>query len=192
MKSLLSTIIAITMLACTQIASAAVTIVSQPTSVEVEAGSTVTFTVVAKSNRSIRYYWYKNGTMISVKTSTLTVTASESTAAAYTCLVSDGKSKANCTPFTLALKTKPGTVEVKWDRPTRREDGTLLGAHEIGRYELLELTPTGPKTIASIAPDSQIYILQNVAPGTHRYFMLTYDIPGTPSKQSAEFSVTVK
>jgi len=88
----------------TSLTAEALTLVSQPANSSVYEGKSITFTVNATSNRSIRYYWYKNGSMIGVKTKSLTISnATDASAATYTCLVTDGKTSARCKAFSLVV-----------------------------------------------------------------------------------------
>lgn len=123
-------------LACGRV-EAAVTILSQPASVEKKLGDSVAFSVLAKSNRSIRYYWYKDGKMLGNKTPTLTISSiTERHAGKYYCLVSDGVSKTRCSEFTLTIGQQK-TYVVTWDRPTTRANGTALAVNQIAGYRVL-------------------------------------------------------
>ena len=85
-------------------AEAALSLLSQPANSSVYEGKSISFKVSATSNRTIRYYWYKNGAMLSNRTNTLTISsATAASAGTYSCLVNDGRTKFNCTPFTLTV-----------------------------------------------------------------------------------------
>lgn len=85
-------------------AEAALSLLSQPANSSVYEGKSISFKVSATSNRTIRYYWYKNDTMLSNKTNTLTISSANATSAGtYSCLVNDGRTKIRCTPFTLTV-----------------------------------------------------------------------------------------
>ncbi|HVL00055.1 MAG TPA: immunoglobulin domain-containing protein [Dongiaceae bacterium] len=91
----------------TSLNAEALTKVSQPSNTTSYEDQSVSFTVNATSNRSMRYYWYKNGTMLSIKTKTFSIpTVTMSHAATYSCMVTDGSTKFNCDPFTLTVKEK--------------------------------------------------------------------------------------
>jgi hypothetical protein len=190
-------------------AQAGVVIQSQPQSVVAPEGQSVTFTVTATSNRSIRYYWYKNGVMLGTKGKTLTVTASASNAATYSCLVVDGKTSERCADFTLSIGTVgpappittacscscPGSAKLTWTAPASRADGSPMDLGSIAGYQLFAMG--GP---AIDAPATKIatliavsgYTIPNLTPGTHYFRLRTLDKSGLISRLSDVVAVTVK
>lgn len=85
-------------------AEAALSLLSQPANSTVYEGKSISFTVSATSNRTIRYSWYKNGVQLSNKTKTLSISnAILDNAGTYSCVVNDGRTKISCKPFTLTV-----------------------------------------------------------------------------------------
>lgn len=168
-------------LACGRV-EAAVTILSQPASVEKNLGDQVTFSVLAKSNRSIRYYWYKDGVMLGNKTPTLTISSiTEKHAGKYLCVVNDGKSKTRCSEFTLTIGQQK-TYVVTWDRPISRVDGTALAVNQIAGYRvLLDGVVLGftAATIYEIEPP----------PGQPAVTLITVDTTGLVSRPSVALKI---
>ncbi|HVK98169.1 MAG TPA: immunoglobulin domain-containing protein, partial [Dongiaceae bacterium] len=106
-KGFLFIVVTVLSLVVSLTAEAALTKVSQPSNITKYEGQRVSLTVKATSNRSIRYYWYKNGQMLSIKTPTISFAkAVLSNAATYSCLVTDGVKSFRCKPFTLTVKKK--------------------------------------------------------------------------------------
>jgi hypothetical protein len=197
-------------------AQAGVTMVSQPQSMTVQEGASVTFAVEATSNRSLRYYWYKDGVMMGNKTKTMTFSSvTEAHEATYTCLVSDGTDKpGRCTPFTLTVApagsppTEPvpcpcicppedrtSILKLAWTPPTTRADGTGLLAADIAGYQLFSMAsvdPAAPYAKIADIPAQAFWDVEGLTPGEYHYRLKTVDKTGLISSFSAVFSVTVK
>lgn len=189
-------------------AQAAVVIQSQPQSIVAAEGNTAIFTVRATSNRTLRYYWYKNGVMLSNKTSSLTITVSASSAATYSCLVTDGDTKARCADFTVSIGSadpappiatscscSSGSAFLTWTAPTQRADGTALAVNQIAGYELYH-SAISAATLAKkgerISGTAISYTVTGLLPGTHYFALRTIDSNGLLSALSSVFSVTVR
>lgn len=170
---------------------AAVEILSQPGNIEARIGQSVTITVTAESTRSIRYYWYKNGTMLSIKTKTITMSnISEKHAATYDCLVTDGKSSKRCTPFTLKV-TKGGIITLSWSHPDSRANGNPLPVSEIAGYELFKVV-NGAYVFIDALPANQSHTVSGLMPGTYEFALTVIDSAGLKSSMSPRVRVTVK
>lgn len=195
--------------ACVAPAHAAVVIQSQPQSVVAAEGNTAVFTVRATSNRTLRYYWYRDGVMLSTKTSALAITVSAATVGTYHCLVSDGDTKARCAEFTVAIgAAEPvppvasacscacsGAAKLTWDKPTTRANNTLLPQDQIAGYDLYHSATSATALVKKgerISGAAISYTVTGLAPGTHNFALTTIDTSGLASAQSAVFSVVVK
>jgi hypothetical protein len=171
----------------------AVKIVSQPTNTILRVGEVGTLSIVASSNRSIRYYWYRNGTMLSTKTKTLSVSKPITGEDVYSCMVTDGVSKANCVPFTVTVVTN-GAIMFSWNKPTTREDGTLLKDGEIVRYKLYlgSLVDGSLTLVTEFAGSATEAVVYGFDPGTYYFSMTAMDSLLLESKKSERISVVVK
>jgi len=157
-------------------AQAGLTLVSQPRDTILRVGESTTFTMGATSNRSLRYYWYKNGTMLSNKTKSITIKAGAEGETTYTCLVTDGKDKARCQPFTLFV-VKGGVIQFSWNKPTTRADGTTLKPEEIQKYRLYKLDPVTKQMVflTDIGGFQETQAVYNFPPGSYTFKMSTVD-----------------
>lgn len=195
--------------ACVAPAHAAVVIQSQPQSVVVAEGQTAVFTVRATSNRSMRYYWYRNGVMLSTKAGALAITVSAATVGTYYCLVSDGDTKARCTEFTVSISAAEpvppvasacscacsGAAKLSWGKPTTRANKASLPPDQIAGYDLYH-SATSATTLVNkgerISGSAISYTVTGLAPGTHYFALTTIDTSGLESARSVVISVVVK
>lgn len=99
-----------------QVPANAVTVSSQPSSVTVKEGQSVTFKIVASSSNgsTIRYTWYKNNVVISGATSSSYAIASAKTsdASTYRCVVKDSASTYKCRSFSLNVTASTLPVSI--------------------------------------------------------------------------------
>lgn len=183
---------------------AAVVIQSQPQSVVAAEGNTAVFTVRATSNRTLRYYWYRNGVMLSTKTTALAITVSAATVGTYHCLVSDGDTKARCAEFTVAIGTAEpvppvasacncacsGAAKLSWDKPTIRADNALLPPDQIAGYDLYHSATSATTLVKKgerISGAAISYTVTGLLPGTHYFALRTIDTAGLASRRSRWF-----
>lgn len=159
---------------------AAVMITAQPSDTVLHAGQPVVLTVVATSNRTMRYYWYKDGAMYGTKTKAISIGAPGN----YSCMVSDGKSKDHCKPFVVTLSAH-GRIRLEWDAPTTRLDGTALAVNQIAGYQIYMDGVMAGYTSALL------FELQ-AASGKHRFELRTIDTQGLPSPFSPALEIVAR
>lgn len=93
----------------------AVTVTSQPYSITVKEGQSVSFRIAAySSNRStITYQWYKNNTLLNASTSSYTLSSAKlSDAGTYRCTVRDSASTYKCKSFSLKVTSSTQPVSI--------------------------------------------------------------------------------
>lgn len=191
-------------------AQAGVVIQSQPQSVVAAEGQTVIFTVRATSNRTLRYYWYRNGTMLSNRTDTLTIAVSAATVGTYYCVVNDSAGiKARCNEFTLSIGTIepappvttacscscPGSAKLTWTAPASRADGSPMDPGSISGYQLFAMggpAIDAPATKIATLTAVSSYTIPDLTPGTHYFRLRTLDKSGLISRLSDVVVVAVK
>lgn len=126
-----------------QVSANAVTVSSQPSSVTVKAGQSVTFKLVASSSNgsTIRYTWYKNNVVISgAASSTYTIaSAKTSDAGTYRCIVKDSASTYKCRSF--SLKVTESTLPVSI---TQQPSSAIVNE---GSSTSMSVTATGSGTL---------------------------------------------
>jgi hypothetical protein len=159
---------------------AAVMITAQPSDTVIPAGQPVVLAVVATSNRTMRYYWYKDGAMYGTKTKTISIGAPGN----YSCMVSDGKSKDHCKPFIVTMSDS-SRIKLEWDAPTTRMDGTALLPGQIAGYEVFM---DGARVDYTMALTSEV----KAAPGKHRFELRTIDTQGLSSPFSPALEIVAR
>lgn len=203
-------------LACQRL-EAAVMLIAQPESRVAAPGSKVEFSIVATSNRALRYYWYKNGVMLSAKDAKLVIASvNASHAGTYSCLVSDGTDiKGRCAEFTLTVQdiappVPPGptatckcecplptarNATLSWNHPGYRADGSVLPSNQISGYQIYAMGGPEASAASTKLDDLQLvtsYISGNLQPGTHYFRVKTVDSKGLLSAFSDLVTVTIQ
>lgn len=166
----------------------ALTITSQPQSVLAEVGQTVTLSVTATSNRSIRYYWYKNGVMTSLKTKSISPKVT-STPVSYQCMVTDGKVSIRCNTVTVSPVVKKD-ASLNWTHATTRVDGSVLKEEEIAGYEVYRENGTASTLVQSIGRTTQT-VIPGLASGSYEFALVTVDTKGLKSSKSPKVIINI-
>lgn len=116
----------------------ALSITKQPANTVIYEGKSTTFSLTTNSTKTLKYSWYKNGTLLSNTASTLTISgATLSSAGTFSCKVSDGTTTASCASFTLTVN--------KIVRITTQPVNQILNA---GSSASLSVTATGTAPIS--------------------------------------------
>ena len=77
---------------------------SQPSDTVLYEGGATTFSVNARSKKTITYTWFKDGAVVGGNSSSLALShVSLADAGTYSCQVTDGSTTINCTPFALTV-----------------------------------------------------------------------------------------
>lgn len=174
------------------VAQAGLTLISSPSDTVVFTGASITFTIKASSNRSIRYYWYKNGVMMGNKTKTLAISkANESHEATYTCLINDGRTKLNCPAFKLVVSDPAPPVNIlrlSWTPPTTYVDGRPLPMTEIAGYRVYEMPAQDALLGRKLAEVREAKAdIVDLPPGSHIFRVSTVATNGLESSLSDIF-----
>jgi hypothetical protein len=127
--------------------------------------------------------------MLSAKTKTLTIASvTESSTGTYTCLVTDGKTKANCKPFTLTA-TKIVSIQLTWSHPVSRADGSALPVSQIAGYEIFRVVDGAALYVETVGPVTSRTI-GNLKPDVYQFALITIDSYGFKSSLSAPTQAT--
>ena len=102
---------------------------------QLTSGETASLTVAASGTESLSYQWLFNGAPIVGATSpTYTLSnVSESDAGSYRVQVSAGETSVLSSGASVSVTARP-TLELAWDIPAQREDGSELPLYEISGY----------------------------------------------------------
>lgn len=84
-------------------------------------------------------------------------------------------------------------VNIVWERPEKREDGSLLPVTDISAYHLYRASEPGGEKVKfmTLSPDALEVTLESLSVGTHYFTLATVDSVGTESQVLSEFSVTL-
>lgn len=171
-----------------------VDITHQPQSTTVELGQSFTLNVGASGGNSLNYQWYFNGNAIQNATShTLHISNTGlHNEGAYTVLVNNNNSsKQSDISFVSVISpalASPAiaSLELTWDTPTEREDGSALSYDEIMAY-VIEYGQNESSLEHSITVDNQpqnSLILDGLDPGELMLRIATIDSDGNQGEFS--------
>ena len=167
-------------------------ILSHPVSMQLTSGETASLTVAASGTESLSYQWLFNGAPIVGATSpTYTLSnVSESDAGSYRVQVSAGETSVLSSGASVSVTARP-TLELAWDIPAQREDGSELPLYEISGY-IIEYgyaanTFNGQVLINDATTTS--YTLEDLNSGTIYLRIATIDSDGRQGNFSAPISI---
>jgi len=179
-----------------------VTIVSQPVSSTVDEGELVQLSVAAQGGGSLLFQWRKSGTAISgANESTLTISVAElDDAGNYDVLVTNSVgSVASLAALVLVnevvVEPEPvvASIELNWDIPTSREDGSDLELYEIDGYVIAYGTESGSLTTQLTitgAADTDA-VIDDLPTDTYYFAISTVDSDGVQGNYSSEITLSV-
>jgi len=116
-------------------AEAPITILTQPQSQFATEGQTVSLSVSASAGQQMYYQWYHNGQAIDGATSSrLTIDNVQSEhEGSYYVRISSGLSSEDSLAALVSLEAL-SSIDLSWEIPTQREDGSALSVNEINGY----------------------------------------------------------
>lgn len=170
-------------------------IISQPQSTSVAEGDTAQLSISASGTGTLLYQWYKDGSVISgANQATLIINNSASAdQGLYSVNVSDDHETAQSLTALLTV-SQLATIDLSWDIPTEREDGSLLSTSEISGYVLEYGYDMASLEQRSNIPGAltQNYTLNNMPSGTLYLRIATTDSDGVTGSFSQTISLDIQ
>lgn len=162
----------------------AVTITSQPQSVSVDENASASFSVQVTGDGDITYQWLKDGEAIMGATSSSynVSTATQVDAADYSVRVTN--SRGSVFSSVASLNVTPvqvlSSIELTWDIPQQREDGSDLEMYEINGYVIVYGTDENDLSnqLAIDGGQTTNTILEQLSSGTYYFSIATVDSDG--------------
>ena len=173
-----------------------VMITHQPQSQTILSGTPFALSVSSSGDAPLKYQWFLNGNAIESATSAqhLVLSATDTDQGHYTVLVSnEGSSELSNSAFITITQPQLASIELTWDTPTQREDGSALSFNEIQGYvieygsNVFELQ-NSLYVINEFPNSSRIH---NLLPGTQYLRIATVDSDGIQGAFSEAISITI-
>jgi len=185
-----------------------VSIVAQPVSVTVDEGERISLAVSAQGGGDLSYQWRKSGQAIDGANSASfsLVDASLSDAGTYDVVVSNvlgsvASLVALVEVSEVVVQPDPqpdpepviASIDLSWDIPTEREDGSALALHEINGYEIRYGTSSGnlTETVAINGGGETGATIEDLPAGTYFFAIATIDSDGVRGNFSGEIQETI-
>jgi len=174
-----------------------VRITQQPSNQMVNEGVNVSFSVAATGTGPVSYQWYFNDQPLTGKTAAqLSLTGTTSVnGGQYHVRVSNGGSSANSSKATLTVISNPnGIVQLSWNAPTKRADGSTLASSDIASYQVFHAdSATGALTQLTTVTGAELSLqVEELAKGTHYFALTTVDTQGLVSAQSSRIAIAIQ
>ena len=170
---------------------APVVITSDPQSVVVNEGEQVQFSVAASGGGTISFQWRKDGENIAGATSSSLLVSSVELADGGTYDVIASNSVGSAASLTALLTINAETVasvELSWDIPLEREDGSALALYEINGYVISYGTTSGSldALVTVTGYGETTALIEDLTPNTYYFAIATVDSDGQQGAFSAE------
>jgi len=176
-------------------AIAAVVISSQPITLTVNEGSDAVFTVVATGGGELSYQWRKGEDSISgANSASLTLSNVElSSVDEYSVVVTNSVGAVSSLSALLSVNPLLTSVELNWDIPVSREDGSELELYEINGYIVKYGTNSDSlDSLVNIEGYSDTSVLiEELSPGTYYFAIATIDSDGVQGAYSTQLEQIV-
>lgn len=171
-------------------------ILRQPASQTVSVNKAFSLSVSAQSTKQLSYQWFRNDAPISGATSPIysVVSAASADQGRYHVLVRDENTSIRSTTALISVLTPTtSAIELTWDTPQLREDGTSLKASDIQAYriEYGQNFFNPEKSIKVPHQTANRFILREIPPGILYLRIATIDIDGFQGTFSDTISVHV-
>ena len=173
-----------------------VIITHQPQSQSVVEGQAFTLSVSASGDHPISYQWFLNGNTIPDATSALyqKINSSPNDQGDYTVLVSNTGSSELSNSATISIEqAQLNALELTWDTPTQREDGTNLSFEEIDSY-VIEYGYSSNNLQNRVNINNQLpntYVIDDLLPGTIYLRIATVDSNNRQGAFSQIINITI-
>lgn len=170
-------------------------IIDQPNGIAGKEGGQQSMTIYVSSSRELTYQWRKDGVNLGGQTSASLNFSSLNLddAGQYEVSVSDGlvtliSQKVDVTVERLLDKT----IQLSWDMPAEREDGSYLSPEEISGYQIyLELAEAMIKETLLVSADTLSLELNDMPSGNYRFAIATIDADGAEGAASEWVSLQI-
>jgi len=168
------------------------TILSQPQALEVTEGEQATFSVTAEGGAELSYQWRKDGIEINGATASSIVldTAALSDVGLYDVVISNSEVGLTSTAVSLGVNTVVvvlNSVQLSWDTPLKRDDGTDLELYEINGYVIRYGTNTSSldQQVNVLGVETGV-LIESLVTGTYYFSIATIDSDGVQGAYSAQ------
>ncbi len=169
-------------------------ILSHPVSIQLAPGESTNLAVAANSSQTLSYQWLFNGLPISGANSPTHAinNASELDAGLYRVRISTADQSVESNSAMVSISALP-SLQLSWDIPSHREDGSELPLYEIDGYRIeYGYSPnqySGQVLINEATTTS--YLLEDLSSGTLYLRIATIDSDGRLGEFSAPISVSL-
>jgi hypothetical protein len=184
--SVLSNSVALTVIALPE----PVVIITQPQSITVDENASAGFSVEVIGDGEISYQWLKDGGIIEGEDlSTLSLSSvTSSDAASYSVIVtgSDGPVLSDVANLVVTVVQVVSSIELTWDIPEAREDGSDLSLGEINGYVIVygtDINNLANELVVEGASNTSTQLL-DLASGTYYFAIATVDSDGVQGAYS--------
>lgn len=167
-----------------------VVIISQPQALMVEENAAARFSVQVTGDGEIDYQWLKNGSVIEgATTSTLNIiSATIADAANYSVVVTNSQGPVFSEGVALSVTAVQlaSSIELTWDLPQEREDGSALELYEINGYVIAYGADENNLSNQLTVDGGQVQstVLENLAAGIYYFSIATVDSDGVQGAYS--------
>lgn len=171
-------------------------ITHQPQTQSVLSGTPFTLSVGAAGDGPLSYQWLLNGNVIdSVNSAQYQVlSASSANQGNYSVVVKDANSaEFSDSAYITITQTQLGSIELTWDTPTEREDGSALNFNEVQGY-VIEYGTNAYELQNSLYVHNEIpnsSIISDLLPGTLLLRIATVDSDDVQGAFSETISITI-
>lgn len=167
-----------------------IVIVSQPQALTVAENAAASFSVQVTGDGAITYQWLKDGEVLSgASSASLNITnVVLADAATYSVVVTN--SQGSVVSESAALSVTPvqltSSIELSWDIPQAREDGSALDLYEINGYVIAYGTDQNDLSnqVTVDGASVQSKIVENLVNGTYYFAIATVDSDGVQGAYS--------
>jgi len=166
-----------------------VVILSQPQALEVTEGEQATFSVTAEGGGELSYQWRKDGVEINGATSSSISLNSAvfSDAGLYNVVISNSEGGLASIAVSLGVNEILSSIQLSWDTPLKREDGTDLELYEINGYVIKYGTDTNnlDHQVGVVGADTGV-LIESLEVGTYYFSIATIDSDGVQGNYSPQ------
>ena len=166
-----------------------VEILSQPQSLAVSEGEQAAFSVTAEGGGELSYQWRKDGVEIQGATDSSLVLGSAvlSDAGLYDVVISNSESELVSTSVSLGVNEILRSIQLSWETPLKREDGTDLPIYEINGYVIKYGSDANSLDLQVdvLGADTDV-LIELLEAGTYYFAIATIDSDGVQGSYSPQ------